>query len=1115
MIYRTSQRGTYRNINNNLNLLSWHIAQLSNKIASEKQINKPSDNPSGAATVLRTRTVLSEIAQHSENVAYSSNWLTNTGNVMESVKGVLDEIYVKAEQAATDVYTAEQRLVIATEIDELFKTIVQFGDSRYGDNYLFSGSLTETQPFSTELKVQDVILGCENSKLWTGGVVNAGSESYEARPDLPEQSQMFLIECVQAGGIDSNLYANQYSSSVSQAVINGENGSYALTLTTTAQTHSNTTIKFAAGAENVNSSGTRGTAADLSDDNFVSYSVPAGMGPVEITYVHGTSGAATLATLTAPGKITVTLQTNAAGTASIADARTVANAVNALSAQTLVTATADSFPFPGGIVELEKDPSGNHMTTTLSFNHGLSHSVNGDEITIYLQRAGTAEDPTGALVSTIEEVRDYINNTTALSQRLSAELSLPAAEPYAPPLPVPVAETTNGFRAFTPSDPYTLAFVEISVPGNHNDIVWSIADVPGAAKGEAGNALSVRYDFAYPPGETRGTSARMSGENLMIITLATSGSVFSEEYGKLYSDPASPSYQNATESLIAARKLAVESTAQDVIDAVAALSSAENPFKLAGKLSGGNSGTGKMVASSAFSLANGYDQPALFRVSQDGGKTWGPPTAFPASEYQNVSFYNSLLGHASLTTNLPGNANDVVLTANHMGTWGDDVRLEYKDPNKANQEASVTVGPQAWNICVNLATDENGRVTTTADDVVRMINNHPEAGQLVTASLANYHEGGAGIVSVMDCVSLSVAPPYEVEGVTQITPLGHATGEVTFPYNPPDRKSPNLIFQALETGTAGNSVGVRYTMSADTSLYGSGQLYQDRVSIGYESLANGDQVVVVHLATVELPSCPDINEERAAYDAWRELYPVWSCSSSRTVISTAGDVLEALVAKNLENPGSALVWASMDHKDEGWDSTAKVGVTASTVWLSGGDDALDPADYGISLKFIPDGTAIQTGDMFQVGVGWYSGNDGDLEVNVMNGYRTDMNTTGGELLGENGAPRGDNVLDTVKRLQWALTHNYTEMVEQELPNLLAAVEKVTLMETNVGTKLIRNEFVTNTLTENEYAADTILSSTEDADFTRLITDLKNAQLVYEAVLGTTGLTTKLSLLNYI
>jgi flagellar hook-associated protein 3 FlgL len=203
----------------------------------------------------------------------------------------------------------------------------------------------------------------------------------------------------------------------------------------------------------------------------------------------------------------------------------------------------------------------------------------------------------------------------------------------------------------------------------------------------------------------------------------------------------------------------------------------------------------------------------------------------------------------------------------------------------------------------------------------------------------------------------------------------------------------------------------------------------------------------------------------------------------------------------------------MDFKDEGWDSTAKVGVTQGTVWLSGGDDALREEDYGVALRFIPDGSPIAAGDRFGVEVGWYNGDTNNLDVNVMNGYRTTMNVTGDKLLGATSEP--ENVLDTLMRLKWALEHNDVEGVEAELPHLRAAIRRVTTLETKVGTSLIRNQFVTSNLDLNKYAAESTLSQVEDADFTTLITNLKNAQLVYEAVLGTTGLTTKLSLLNYI
>ncbi|MDR2200122.1 MAG: hypothetical protein LBR53_11870 [Deltaproteobacteria bacterium] len=1096
MIYRTSQRGTYRNITNNLDLLSWRIAQMSNKIASEKQINKPSDNPSGAATVLRTRTTLAQIAQYSNNVNYSTTWLTNTGNVMNSVKGVLDECYTKAEQAATDTYNAEQREVIATEIDLLFQSIVQFGNSRQGENHLFAGQKVDQQPFQFELRAQDVVAACQNSPAWTGKVQNYGDRVFNPRPDMAEQSQDFIVECVRPGGVDSLYYAHE--SSLSVLKLTDLSGSYSLKIQSKERIHNLTGINFAAGPENVDYIGEGSAEVRFTAD-------PSLDTPVTVVYQYGNSAATTASHHS--GVITVNLRTNGAGSASVATALEVERAVNLLTSQSQVMARAQAFP-GSAVIELKRDSNGELTRSSASFNHKLDLEVKDGVITVHLQRADKSSDPSMGFVSDISEVEALLNSDPETSKMVTATLKL--ADPESAP-PYPLAEPTWAVQTLAPSDPYTLAQTIMDIPGNHNDVVFSVGNNPNAPIGEAGNELSVVYRFTEHPTATNPASVQTSGKTL-IVTLANSGALFTEEYARIYNDPASPGFRDARESERIALEYSTVTLGKDVVELVAAMTPAENPYYITAKMADGNSGLGKLTAADLKTFSGGYDQAALFRVSQDGGKTWGPPMSQAASEFRDGLFHNSQLGHASLTTDIPGDANDIVLTANHLGTWGDDLRLEYREPQAPNSELSVTLGPQLWNICVSLATDSFGNVVSTADDVVKAINSHPEASQLVTAGLADYHVGGGGVVRKMDCASLSTGEPYEVHGQSRISPLGHATAEVRFPYQAPAVKSPDLLYHALERGSTGNTLGVRYTMSADTSIYPDAQ-YQDRVSISYETKDNGDQVVVVHLATTSLPSCPDPDNEREAYDAWRELYPVYSCSSSRTVTSTAGDVLEALVAKNLENPQSALVWASMDFKDEGWDGTAKVGVTPGTVWLAGGDDSLKAEDHGIALRFLPDGSPLAAGDRFEVEVGWYNGDANNLDVNVLNNFRATMNVTGDELLGANGEP--ENVLDTLKRLQWALQRNDVEGVEAELPHLRTAIHKVTTQETKVGTALIRNEHVSANLDLNKYAAEGTLSQVEDADFTTLITNLKNAQLVYEAVLGTTGLTTKLSLLNYI
>ncbi|MDR1110650.1 MAG: hypothetical protein LBP92_08160 [Deltaproteobacteria bacterium] len=1096
MIYRTSQRGTYRNINNNLDLLSYRIAQISNKVASEKSINRPSDNPSGAATVLRTRTVLAEIGQYSANLNYSNTWLTNTGNVMDSVKNTLDEIYSKAEQGSTDTYTADQRKIIATEIDALFQSIIQFADTKYGDNYLLAGQSVGTQPFSLAMRAQTVVPGCENSGLWTGKVQNQGDASFVPRPDLPTQSQKFLIEVVQAGGIDSRLYADQ--SQLSGLKLNGSNslGDYTLEIQSLAQASNGATVRLVAGPENADRTGPAGSSAEIRY-NFASSA------PLSVVYAYGTS-ASTWADYNAQtGTVTVHLRTDGGDppkASPLMTANEVAGMVNSLLIPSL---TANPTPPGTGQVDLAQGPGGVRENTRITFNQPTTVAVNGNEITVYL-RTGTVAAG-GAVAATAQEVADAINAHPEAGAMVQAAATGPGAAGTATVQSQPLGLIVT--------DPYTLARVTADIPGTHNDLVFEVKNDPAAPRGEAGNAYSVSYVFAEPPTATVPTTAQFSAQtSSIVVTLGSSGAAFLEAYGRIYNDRSSPGFQDPAVALRLARTEAITASAVDVQEAVNLLSGQTH---IAARPADGDSGLGKMVPGGPFGLSGGYDQPAMVRVSQDGGLTWGPPMAFNPSEFQTGGLYhNSQLGHASLTTSLPGGANDVVFTANYMGTWGDDLRVEYRAPEGPfPAQASVTVGPQPWNICVTLGADGAGRVTTTADDVVALVNNHAQAGQLVTASLANYHEGGQGLVAAMDCQALATGQPYEIDSRTRITPLGHATATVAFPYSPPAQSSPDLIFQALDHGQSGNSIGIRYTTSADPALYGPGVLYQDKVSIGYETDDHGRQTVVVHLGTSGLPSCPDPEADRVAYDQFRELYPLYSCTSSRAVLSTAGEVLEALVAKNLAEPDQALVWASMEHKDEGWDSTAKVGPTAGTVWLSGGDDALRASDHGVALKFTADGTALQAGDVFQVDVGWYNGDSKNLDVNAMDAYRTTTNVTGDALLGANGAQ--DNILDTIQRLSWGLTHDDSELVAQELPRLKAALEKVTTMETNVGTRIIRNQFVLNNLELNKYSAESTLSEVEDADFTRLITELKNSQLVYEAVLGTTGLTTKLSLLNYI
>ena len=86
----------------------------------------------------------------------------------------------------------------------------------------------------------------------------------------------------------------------------------------------------------------------------------------------------------------------------------------------------------------------------------------------------------------------------------------------------------------------------------------------------------------------------------------------------------------------------------------------------------------------------------------------------------------------------------VVLTSHEWGhLGGEEISAEFKDPGAPNSPLSVVVNGK--DIVVNLATNAQGAITTTAAQIVAAINASPEASALVTAATYR-NNAGNGVV---------------------------------------------------------------------------------------------------------------------------------------------------------------------------------------------------------------------------------------------------------------------------------------------------------------------------------------------------------------------------------
>jgi len=140
------------NMMSNLVLSNLHrsrerMAKEQEKLASQKNFSRPSDNPGNIVKALEHRQSLSELEQFVRNADDANWWLSQTDVVLGEANNILMRAKEKALSQATSTATKESRLAAAAEIEALSSQLFRLANSQLGDRYLFGGQETETQPF--------------------------------------------------------------------------------------------------------------------------------------------------------------------------------------------------------------------------------------------------------------------------------------------------------------------------------------------------------------------------------------------------------------------------------------------------------------------------------------------------------------------------------------------------------------------------------------------------------------------------------------------------------------------------------------------------------------------------------------------------------------------------------------------------------------------------------------------------------------------------------------------------------------------------------------------------------------------------------------------------------
>jgi flagellar hook-associated protein 3 FlgL len=155
---RIADKMNFNQVNNNLQKNRSDMNDLQNQAATQKRINKPSDDPAASARVLSNRTDERGARQYLKNINMARSFLETTDQSLSELTEALVRAKELAVAQANDPGTsAEIRRTVAKEIDQLRSQAVQIGNRKLGDRYIFGGYKTTTAPFdiSGEYKGDD------------------------------------------------------------------------------------------------------------------------------------------------------------------------------------------------------------------------------------------------------------------------------------------------------------------------------------------------------------------------------------------------------------------------------------------------------------------------------------------------------------------------------------------------------------------------------------------------------------------------------------------------------------------------------------------------------------------------------------------------------------------------------------------------------------------------------------------------------------------------------------------------------------------------------------------------------------------------------------------------
>ena len=201
MAIRVSENMKYNTMVNNLFRAQDNYNAAMEKMASQKKINRPSDDPVGMSRILSLRKSRASVEQYRRNIDGCNSWIKITESKLSSV----DDLLVNAQEIAiaqsTATASAETRSISAVAVQQIMDEMLSLANSKYGDRYLFSGTRMDEEPFSSSESAATI-----GPAVAADGNVFDGTVASGGGPYTGSVNKTYVVKIIDSGAFGTATY---------------------------------------------------------------------------------------------------------------------------------------------------------------------------------------------------------------------------------------------------------------------------------------------------------------------------------------------------------------------------------------------------------------------------------------------------------------------------------------------------------------------------------------------------------------------------------------------------------------------------------------------------------------------------------------------------------------------------------------------------------------------------------------------------------------------------------------------------------------------------------------------------------------------------------------------